>query len=81
MTDTFEKPMRVPLREFLINSNLKTLPCISYSPKANLTTKQVFSLEEMDFETHLLCMCPAKWVPAVICLLVHTFKFPNIWMF
>lgn len=58
--------MMVPIRQIFVqievlNSNLETLPCFYYSPKANPTTKQVLHLDDVDLKTHLLHMCPAKW--------------------
>eukprot|EP00804_Cyclotella_cryptica_P031002 CCRYP_013583-RA/>CCRYP_013583-RA protein AED:0.44 eAED:1.00 QI:0/0/0/1/1/1/2/0/395 len=44
-----------------LNSYLKTLPCLYYSPKANQATKKVLPLDDADLVTHLLRMCPAKW--------------------
>ena len=44
-----------------LNSYLKMLPCLFYSPKANLTTKEVLPLDDADLATHLLRMCPARW--------------------
>ena len=37
------------------------LPCLFYSPKANLTSKVVLPLDDADLATHLLRMCPARW--------------------
>ena len=60
------KPNRIPIRQFLVrvkqlNSNLKTLPCLYYSPSANQAIKQVLSLDGAALAMHLLRMCPAKW--------------------
>ena len=44
-----------------LNSYLEMLPCLFYSPKANLTTKVVLPLDDADLATHLLSMCPARW--------------------
>ena len=44
-----------------LNSYLETLPCLFYSPKANLTTKEILPLDDADLATHLLRMCPARW--------------------
>jgi hypothetical protein len=66
ITNTLRKPNRIPIRQFLVrveqlNSYLKTLPCLYYSPSANQATKQVLPLDDADLTMHLLCMCPAKW--------------------
>jgi hypothetical protein len=66
ITNTLKKPNRVSIRQFFIqveqlNSYLKTLPCLYYSPKANQATKKVLPLDDADLATHLLHMCPAKW--------------------
>jgi hypothetical protein len=37
------------------------LSCLYYSLKANQAIKQVLPLNDTDFATHFLCMCPAKW--------------------
>ena len=60
------KPNWILIHQFLVqtrqlNSYLKTLPCLYYSPSANQSTKQVFPLDDTDLMTHLLCMCLAKW--------------------
>jgi len=44
-----------------LNSYLETVPCMHYSPSANLATKQAFPLDDTDLMTHLLGMCPAMW--------------------
>ena len=66
ITNTLKKPNWVSIRQFFIqaeqlNSYLKTLPCLFYSPKVNLTTKEVLPLDDTDLATHLLCMCWARW--------------------
>eukprot|EP00804_Cyclotella_cryptica_P022170 CCRYP_011629-RA/>CCRYP_011629-RA protein AED:0.39 eAED:0.94 QI:0/0/0/1/1/1/2/0/386 len=66
ITNTLKKPNRVSIHQFFVrveqlNSYLKTLPCLYYSPKANQTTKKVLPLDDADLATHLLRMCPAKW--------------------
>ena len=44
-----------------LNSYLKTLPCLYYSPKVNQATMEALRLDDADLPTHLLCMCPARW--------------------
>ena len=44
-----------------LNSYLKMLPCLFYSPKVNPTTKEVLPLDDTDLATHLLCMCQVRW--------------------
>jgi hypothetical protein len=44
-----------------LNSYLKMLPCLYYSPSANPATKQVLPLDDADLATHLLRICQAKW--------------------
>eukprot|EP00804_Cyclotella_cryptica_P020188 CCRYP_010891-RB/>CCRYP_010891-RB protein AED:0.39 eAED:1.00 QI:0/0/0/1/0/0/3/0/376 len=66
ITNTLKKPNRVSIRQFFVrveqlNSYLKTLPCLYYSPKANQATKNVLPLDDAVLVTHLLRMCPAKW--------------------
>ncbi len=64
--NTLKKPNRVSICQFFVrveqlNSYLKTLPCLFYSPKAKPTTKEILPLDDADLATHLLCMCPARW--------------------
>ena len=66
ITNTLKKPNRVSIHQFFVqveqlNSYLETLPCLSYSPKANPTTKEILPLDDADLATHLLRMCPARW--------------------
>jgi hypothetical protein len=66
ITNTLRKPNRIPIHQFLVsikqlNSYLKMLPYLYYSPSANPATKQVLPLDDADLTTHLLRMCPAKW--------------------
>jgi hypothetical protein len=66
ITNTLTKPNWILIRQFLVqieqlNSYLKTLPCLYYSPSVNQATKQVLPLDNADLATHLLCMCPDKW--------------------
>ena len=44
-----------------VNSYLKMLPCLYYSPKVHQATKKVLSSDDADLMTHLLCMCLIKW--------------------
>ncbi len=65
ITNTLKKPNQVSIHQFYVqvehlNSYLKMLPCLFYSPKANPTTKEVLPLDDADLTTHLLRMCPAK---------------------
>lgn len=46
----------------LLNSYVKTLTCIYYRPKANPTIKQILPLDDVNLTTHLLHMCPSKWI-------------------
>jgi hypothetical protein len=64
--NTLRKPNRIPIHQFLVrvkqlNSYLKTLPCLYYSPSTNHATKQVLPLDDTDLAMHFLHMCPAKW--------------------
>jgi hypothetical protein len=66
ITNTLRIPNRIPIHQFLVqaeqlNSYLKTLPCLYYSPRVNQITKQVLPLNDADLATHLLRMCQAKW--------------------
>ena len=66
ITNTLGKPNWIPIHQFLVrveqlNSYLKTLPCLYYSPSVNQATKQVLPLDDTDLMMHLLGMCPAKW--------------------
>ena len=66
ITNKLRKPNQIPIRQFLVqveqlNSYLKTLPCLYYSPSVNQTTKQVLPLDDANLAMHLLCMCPDKW--------------------
>jgi hypothetical protein len=66
ITNTLKKPNRVPIRQFFVrveqlNCYLESLPGLFNSPKANSATKPVMPLEDADFGTHLLRMCPVKW--------------------
>ena len=66
ITNTLKKPNRVSIHQFFVRveqliSYLEMLPCLFYSPKANLTTKEVLPLDDADLATHLLRMCPARW--------------------
>ena len=63
--NTSRKPNRIPIHQFLVrveqlNSYLKMLPCLYYSPITNQATKQVLPLDDADLTMHLLCRCPAK---------------------
>ncbi len=64
--NTLKKLNRVSIRQFFVqveqlNSYLKTLPCLYYSPNVNQATKEVLPLDDADLTTHLLRMCPARW--------------------
>ena len=64
--NTLKKPNWVSIHQFFVqveqlNSYLETLPCLFYSPKANLTTKEILPLDDADLATHLLHVCPAMW--------------------
>jgi len=66
ITNTLRKPNQLPIRQFVVqveqlNSYLKTLQCLYYSPSVNQDTKQVLPLDDANLATHLLGMCPAKW--------------------
>ena len=66
ITNTLRKPNRIPICQFLVrveklNSYIKALPCLYYSPSANQATKQVLPLDDANLATHLLRMCPSKW--------------------
>ena len=66
ITNTLRKPNQIPICQFLVgaeqlNSYLKTLPCLYYSPSTNQATKQVLPLDNTDLMMPLLHMCPAKW--------------------
>ena len=66
ITNTLKKPYQVPMHQFFnhveqLNSNLKILPSLYYSSKANNASKQVEPLNDGDLATHLLCMCLIKW--------------------
>ena len=59
ITNTLKKLNRVPIRQFFVrveqlNSYLENLPSLFQSPKANLATKPVRLLEDVDLATHLL---------------------------
>jgi hypothetical protein len=66
ISNTLRKPNRIPICQILVcieqlNSYLKTLPCLYYSPSMNQATKQVLPLDDANLTRHLLWMCPAKW--------------------
>jgi hypothetical protein len=53
---TLKKPNRVLIHQFFVqvaqlNSYLKMLPCLYYSPNANQATKQVLPLDDADLMT------------------------------
>ena len=64
--NSLRKPNRILICQFLVeveqlNSYLKTIPCLYYSPSVKQATKQVLPLDDTDLTTHLRRMCPAKW--------------------
>jgi len=66
ITNTLKKPNRALICQFFVlveqlNSYLKMLPCLYYSPKVNQAMKKVLPLDDADLPNHLLRMCPAKW--------------------
>jgi hypothetical protein len=66
ITNTLKKPNRVLIHQFFVrveqlNSYLKTLPCLYYSPSTNQAMKKVLPWDAANIATHLLRMCPAKW--------------------
>jgi hypothetical protein len=66
ITNTLKKPNRVLVRQFFkqveqLNSYIKNLPCMYYSPKVNGATKSVLLLDDSNLAMHLLCTCPQKW--------------------
>jgi hypothetical protein len=57
--NTSKKPNQIPIRQLLVcveqlNSYIKTLPCLYYSPSANQATKQVLPLDDANLAMHLL---------------------------
>ncbi len=65
ITNTLKKPNQVSIRQFFVrveqlNSYLKTLPCLYYSPKANQSTNKVLLLDDAKLAAHLLRMCLAN---------------------
>ncbi len=63
--NTLKKSNQVLIHQFFVwveqlNSYLKTLPCLFYSPKANQVTKEVLPLDDADLAAHQLCMCPGQ---------------------
>jgi hypothetical protein len=59
ITNTLKKPNQVPVRQFFkqveqLNSYLKNLPFLYYSPKVNSASKLVLLLDDSDLVTHLL---------------------------
>ena len=66
ITNTLKKPNWVAIHQFSVcvkqlNSCIKILPCLPYSPKANQATKKILPFDDANLETCLLRMCLAKW--------------------
>jgi hypothetical protein len=61
-----KKPIRVLIYQFFanveqLNSYLESLSGLFNGSKANSATKPVVLLDDANFMTHLLNMCPVKW--------------------
>jgi hypothetical protein len=67
ISNVLKKPQRVNIRQFVrcveqLNAFITQMPCFSYSPNANASTKPKSVLfTEAELESHVLCMCPIQW--------------------
>jgi hypothetical protein len=65
ITNVLKKPNQVPVRQFIkrveqLNSYLKMLLCLHYSPKANSAMKPVKPLDNSDLANQILHIFPIK---------------------
>jgi hypothetical protein len=65
--NVLKKPQRIGVRQFVhrveqLNAYIVQMPCFSYSPQANASTKpENVPLPEAELGAHVLHMCPLAW--------------------